>query len=179
MPEFDKPILDFMYWYTKLFTFSINRRKFELESTESRLCAVNSSRNTIWAVLFCGFGSLFFFSGLTALSQSNEAVTTGFVIVFFVIHPLFALICLRQFLWLVNGKQELLIENGNLTLRKKGTFFTKNKVYPVKLISNIRKSVDESKLLPVQLIVARLSGFRKVFLTQVFGEILFDFNTAQ
>lgn len=59
MPEFDNPILSFMYWYLKIFIIRINRKKFELISTNSRLWATNNSRNTIWAILFCGFGSMF------------------------------------------------------------------------------------------------------------------------
>ena len=56
------------------------------------------------------------------------------------------------------------------------TFFTSDKVYPLKSIKNIRKAVDEEQLLPVERVRLRLSIFRKVFLRQIFGEILFEYQ---
>jgi hypothetical protein len=176
MPEFDNPILSFIYWYTKLFILKINRKRFELTSTDERLWAINNSRNAIFAILFFGFGTMFFFSGISEFRHLNTAVTIEFIIVFFVVHPIFALISLRQFLWLVNGKQVLTVENGNLTLRKRGTFFTSDKVYPIKSIKNIRKAVDEEQLSPTEKMVFRISIFKKVFIRQVFGEVLFEYQ---
>lgn len=176
MVEIDNPVLGFMSWYFKLFIIGINRKRFELTSTGERLWAINNSRNTIWAFLFYGLGSMFFFTGIMELGNLNGNITTEFIIVFFIVHPVFAIISLRQFLWLVNGKQEMIVEDGNLTLRKRGTFFTSDKVYPLKSIKNIRKAVDEEQLLPVERVRLRLSIFRKVFLRQIFGEILFEYQ---
>jgi hypothetical protein len=176
MPEIDNPILSLMYWYTKLFIIRINRKRFELISNDERLWAINNSRNTIYAILFCGFGCMFFFSWISELGNSKKDMTIGFIIVSFVVHPAIFVILLRQFLWLVNGKQELIVEGGNLTLRKKGTFFTSDKVYPLASIKNIRKAVDEEQLSSVEKVKFRISINNKVFLRQVFGEILFEYQ---
>ena len=138
--------------------------------------AINNSRNTIYAVLFFGFGSLFFFTGLIELNHLEKAINAEFIIVFFIAQPIIATISLRQFLWLVNGKQELVIENGDLILKKRGTFFTSDKVYDLKSIKNIRKASDEEQLSPVEKVKLRLSISNKVFLRQVFGEILFEYQ---
>jgi hypothetical protein len=176
MPEFDNPILSFMYWYTKQFILKINRKRFELTSSDERLWAMNNSRNTIPAILFFGLGSMFFFSGILELHESNPKITTDFIMVFFVVHPIFALVSLRQFLWLINGKQELTVENGNLTLRKRGTFFTSNKLYPIKSIKNIRKAVQEDQFSDIEKVKFRISIGKKVFYRQVFGEVLFEYQ---
>ena len=68
------------------------------------------------------------------------------------------------------------VEDGNLTLRKRGTFFTSDKVYPLKSITNIRKAVDEDQLSPVEAVVLRMSIFKKVLLRQIYGEILFEYQ---
>lgn len=176
MPEIDNPILSFMYWYAKLFILKINRKRFELIATNERLWAINNSRNTIFSILFFGFGSMFFFTGILELHNSNSKITTGFIIVFFIVHPIFALVSLRQFLWLVNGKQELTTENESLILRKRGTFFTSDKIYPIKSIKKIRKAVDENQLSDIEKVKYKISIFQKMFYRQVFGEILFEYQ---
>jgi hypothetical protein len=119
---------------------------------------------------------LFFFTGFIELNHLKSPVTTDFIIVFFIVHPALAVISLRQFLWLINGKQELIMENGNLTLKKRGTFFTTDKVYSFKSIKNLRKAVDEDQLSPVEKVVFTLSIFQKIFYRQVLGEVLFDYQ---
>lgn len=176
MPGENNPVLDFMSWYLKLFIVGINRKRYELTCTDERLYAINNSRNTIWAILFYGLGSLFIFSGLTELHHLSKPVDTGFIIVFFIVHPAFGILSLRQFLWLVNGKQIMIVEEGNLTLSKKGTFFTFDKTYPLESIKNIRRAIDESQLSSIEKIVNRASIFRKAFLVQIFGEVLFDYQ---
>ncbi len=68
------------------------------------------------------------------------------------------------------------MENGNLTLKKRGTFFTTDKVYSFKSIKNLRKAVDEDQLSPVEKVVFTLSIFQKIFYRQVLGEVLFDYQ---
>jgi hypothetical protein len=61
-------------------------------------------------------------------------------------------------------------------LRKKGTFFTADKIYPLKSIKNIRKSIDQEQSSLVDKTTFRRSVNHKVFVRQVFGEILTEYQ---
>jgi hypothetical protein len=95
---------------------------------------------------------------------------------FVLFFSILGLIGLRQFLWLINGRQEMTIENGNLTLTKKGTFLTKPKVYDFNFVTNIRQSIDEDNLSMIDKIKLNIGLNRKVLLRHIIGEILFDYN---
>jgi hypothetical protein len=177
MSNSNNPLLNFQYKYTKLFTIGFNRKKFEIQSTKDRLWAINNSKNTLLAILFTLFGSVFIFSGLIELSENKtQVVDMVFIIVLFVVHPLVGLICLRQLLWLINGKQELIIENGNRYLTKRGTFFTRTKTYDLNRVKNIRQAIDEDQLSLFQKIKNNIALNQKVLLRHVIGQILFEYQ---
>lgn len=172
-------MLELFFQFSKFFNIGINRKRFELLSTKDKLWAINNSKNTLFAILFYLLGSALLFTGLIESSKIKTNLTADFIIVFFVIHPIVGLLCLRQFLWLVNGKQELVIENGNLILRKKGTFFTKDKVYELNSVKNVRQAVDEDNLSLIGKIQLNISLNKKVLWRQTIGQVLFDYKYDQ
>ena len=141
----DKSI-NFQYQYSRIFTFGLNRKKFECLPKSNDLFASNNSRNTFIALGFTLFSCGLFFSGIIEGFINGNEITTEFILVFFVVHPIVATIGLRQFLWLINGRQELRIENGKMTLSKKGTFLTKIQSFELKHVENIRNEIQENSL---------------------------------
>ena len=168
-------ILNFQYQYSKLFNIGLHRKKFELNATADKLFAMNTSKNTFIALLFTLFASGHLFSGLIVGLNSTEKLGTDFYLAFSILFVV-GLIGFRQFLWLVNGRQELTIENGNLILYKKGTFFTKPKIYALEKVQNIRPAFDEDNQTLFDKIQRNISVNRKVIFGHVFGQILFDYN---
>lgn len=169
-------ILNLQYQYSRLFNIGLNRKKFDCVSTPDKLHAMNTSKNTFIALLFTFFSCGLLFSGLIEASNGKNEITIGFAIVFFVIHFTVGLLGLRQFLWLINGRQEMIIENGNLTLTKKGTFFTKTKIYSINLVTNIRTAIDEDSLSLFDKIRYNIGLNRKVLFGHIIGQILFDYK---
>jgi len=137
---------------------------------------MNTSKNTIIALLFTFFSCGLLFSGLIEAFVNKAEITTDFIIVFWAIHPIFGIIGLRQFLWLINGSQELTIENGTLTLTKKGTFFTRPKTYSLASITNVRQTIDEDNLSLLDKILFTIALYRKVLFGHIVGQVLFDYE---
>ena len=68
------------------------------------------------------------------------------------------------------------IEDGNLTLTKKGTFLTKEKIYSFDLVTNIRQAIDEDSLSLFDKIQLNIGLTRKVLFGHIIGQILFDYK---
>ena len=140
------------------------------------LFASNNSKNTFIALGFTLFSCGLFFSGIIEGFLNGNEITTVYILVFFVAHPIIATIGLRQFLWLINGRQELQIENGKMTLNKKGTFLTKQQTFELKDVQNVRKEIEENSLSLYDKILRNISLNRKLLFSQIMGEILFDYK---
>lgn len=168
-------ILNFQYQHSKLFALGFNRKKFEMNASRDKLFAMNTSKNTFIAVLLTLFTSGHLFSGLSVGLGSKENLDTDFYVVFTILF-IIGLIGFRQFLWLVNGRQELTIENGTLTLYKKGTFLTKPKIFDLEKVLNIRQAFNEDNQTLFDKIQKNINVNRKVIFGHTFGQILFDYN---
>ena len=172
MADIKNTLLSIQYQYSRLFNIGLNRKKFEIISTNEKLFALNTSKNTFFSLFFTLMLSGYLFSVFSELYIDKKEVSLQFVLLFSIL----GLIGLRQFLWLINGRQEMTIENGNLTLTKKGTFLTKPKVYDFNFVTNIRQSIDEDNLSMIDKIKLNIGLNRKVLLRHIIGEILFDYN---
>ena len=161
---------------SSLLNIELPRKRFECLATNDRLFAMNTSKNTFIALIFTLFSCGLLFSGFVEAIVNKQKLTIEFILVFFIIHFIIGLAGLRQFLWLINGRHELLIENGKLTLTKKGTFLTNSKTYSLDLVTNIRQAIDEDKLSSYDKTISNISLTRKVLFRQTLGEILFDYN---
>ena len=168
-------LLNFQYQYSILFNLGLNRKRFEIVKIDEKLFAMNTSKNTFIALLFTLFASGHLFSGLIIGTTSTDKLGADFYLVFSLLFVV-GLIGLRQFLWLVNGRQEMTIENGILTLTKKGTFFTKPKTFLVDKVENIRQAFDEDNLSLFDKIQQNMGVNRKVIFGHIYGQIIFDYN---
>lgn len=168
-------LLNFQYQYSKLFNLGLNRKKFEIIKINEKFFAMNTSKNTFIALLFTLFASGHLFSGLIISTTSTDKLDADFYLVFSLLFVV-GLIGLRQFLWLVNGRQEMTIEHGILTLTKKGTFFTKPKTYSFDKVENIRQAFDEDSLSLFDKIQQNIGVNRKVIFEHIYGQIIFDYN---
>ena len=168
-------ILNFQYQYSRIFTFGLNRKKFVCLPKSNSLFSSNNSKNTFITLGFALFSCGLFFSGIIEGFVNGNEITTEFILVFFVAHPIVAIIGLRQFLWLINGRQELQIENEKMTLSKKGTFLTKKQTFELKNIQNVRKEIEENSLSLYDKILRNISLNRKLLFSHIIGEILFDY----
>lgn len=140
------------------------------------LFASNNSRNTFITIGFTLFSCGLFFSGIIEGFVNGNEITTKFILVFFVAHPIVATIGLRQFLWLINGRQELRIENGKMTLTKKGTFLTKTQTFELEHVENVRNEILEDSLTLYNKILRNISLNRKLLFSHIMGEILFNYK---
>jgi len=172
MADIKNTLLNIQYQYSRLFNIGLNRKTFEIISTNEKLFALNTSKNTYFSLFFTLMLSGYLFSVFSELYIDTKEGSVQFVLFFSIL----GLIGLRQFLWLINGRQEMTIENGNLTLTKKGTFLTKPKVYDFNFVTNIRQSIDEDNLSMIDKIKLNIGLNRKVLLRHIIGEILFDYN---
>ncbi|WP_420320344.1 hypothetical protein [Flagellimonas sp.] len=168
--------LNLQYQYSRIFTFGLNRKKFVCSPKNNGFFALNNSRNTFIALGFTLFSCGLFFSGIIEGFVNGNEITTEFIAVFFIIHPIVATIGLRQFLWLINGRQELRIENGKMTLTKKGTFLTKTQTFELKDVQNVRNEVQESLLSTYDKTLRNIALNRKLLFSHIMGEILFDYK---
>jgi hypothetical protein len=168
-------MLNPQYHLSELFNLGLNRKKFECISTKDKLFALNTSKNTFVALLFTLFASGQLFSGIIIAFTSEDKLTADFYVIFSILF-IVGLVGLRQFLWLVNGRQEMIIENGSLTLLKKGTFFTKPKVYSFRQVENIRVAFDEDQHSVYDKIQQNSKINRKVLFGHIIGQISFDYK---
>ncbi len=168
-------MFSFFYQFSKFFTLSLNRKKFQCLPKKNSLFASNNSRNTFISIGFTLFSCGLFFSGIVEGFINENEITIEFILVFFLFHPLVATLGLRQFLWLVNGRQELWIENGKMTLTKKGTFLTKQQTFELKYVENVRYQTTNSFSL-YEKILQNISLNRKLLLSHTMGEILFNYK---
>lgn len=168
-------LLNFQYQYTRLFNLRLKRKKFEIVKINDKLFAMNTSKNTFIALLFTLFASGHLFSGLIVGTTSTDKLGTDFYLVFSLLFVV-GIIGFRQFLWLINGRQEMTIENGTLMLTKKGTFFTRPKTYSFDKVENIRQAFDEDNLSLSDKIQQNIVANRKVTFGHIYGQVLFDYN---
>jgi len=175
MPNIKDKLLGIQYQYTRLFNLGLNRKKFECVPNGDKLFAMNTSKNTFLTLFFTLFSCGLLFTGFIEGFVNKAEITTGFVIVFS-IHFLIGLIGLRHFLWLINGRQELTIEKGNLTLSNKGTFLTRPKTYALDQITNIWLVTDEDSLSILDKIIQNIALNRKILFRQSIGQILFSYK---
>ncbi|MGG9963183.1 hypothetical protein [Ferruginibacter sp. SUN106] len=168
-------ILSFFSNFSKLFNIGLRKKRFEIVSTSDSLYASNTSRSTFFAIIFTLFGSCHLVTGFIEYYTAKGQVEIDFFIAFGILF-LIGLLCFRQFLWFVFGKQELTIQNGQLTLQKKGTFFVKPHYYLVENITNVRQGINEEHLTELEKIQLNISLNRKVLFIQIFGQVLFDYN---
>ena len=168
--------LNFQYQYSQIFASGLNRKKFVCLPKNNSLFASNNSRNTFIALGFTLFSCGLFFSGFIEWFTNGTEITTVFILVFFVAHPIVATIGLRQFLWLINGRQELRIENGKMTLIKKGTFLTNTHTFELEHVENVRNEIHENSLSTYDKTLRNIALNRKLLFSHIMGEIIFDYK---
>jgi len=168
--------LNFQYQYSRIFAFGLNRKKFVCLPKSNSLFASNNSRNTFIVLGFTLFSCGLFFSGIIEGFINGNEITTEFILVFFVAHLIVATIGLRQFLWLINGRQELRIENGKMTLTKKGTFLTKTQTFELEHLENVRNEIKENSLSLYDKTLRNIALNRKLLFSHIMGEILFNYK---
>ena len=161
--------------YSRLFNLSFPRKKFTYVSSKDKLFALNTSANTFIALIFTLFSCGPFICGIIEAFVNKSEISIEFIIAFSIVF-LIGLLGIRHFLWLINGRQELTIENGELTLIKKGTFLTKPKTYSFDSVTNIRSAINDDNLSIIDKIQQNISLNRKVFFRQTLGQILFDYK---
>ena len=166
-----------------LLNFRIGKPNFKFYTENGIFYAENNSRKTFFSLLFFGMLSLFILSGLFMLNGANE-VSLELIIVGFVIHPIFGIIGLRKFLWLIRGKEIITIDELNLRITKSGSFWIKDRIFEKKEIKNIRdKFTDE--LYPQnrpEWFNKRMNSIKenqRSILSFTIGEILFDYKFSK
>lgn len=167
--------MNFQLQYIESLNRGLNRKKFEMIKTNDKLYAMNTSKNTFIALFLTLFASGHLFSGLIVGATSTEKLGVDFYLVFSLLFVV-GLIGMRQFLWLKNGQQEMTIENGILTLTKKGVFFTKPKAYLFDRVENIREAFEKDNLSLSDKIQNSIGVNRKVIFGHIYGQVLFDYN---
>jgi hypothetical protein len=166
-----------LYSYSKLFLLGFKRKEYSLVKTADGLYATNNSKNTMFAVLFTFIISMWIvvvsFILLQALISTNTDISIFFIVPF---AYGIGVMGLRQFLWLINGSQELSIEDGYLILKKRGTFCTQEKRYELDDISKIRAAFFEEDLSTEEQIQVTARLVPKTLFSQTIGAVLFTYK---
>ncbi|NMH29273.1 hypothetical protein [Flavobacterium silvaticum] len=115
----------------------INRKYFHFEIRDGVFIAKNNSRNSYFSILFFFVMAVMPLNIIQAFAD-KPIVNLEFLIYFGLVVPIFGIIGLRKFLWLIRGKEQIIIDGKQLTHQKSGTFLTKKKVYDLSQIRNVR-----------------------------------------
>ncbi len=118
------------------------KKEFSHETIGEKFYAVNKARSSYWAILFFGIMSMVPIGALAEVLVKGKNLSVEFFISFFII-VIIAGIAFRKFLWHVRGKEHLEIDQTTLHIYKTGTFFTKDKVYPLQRLSNVRRREEK------------------------------------
>ncbi len=167
-------ILNLQYQYSKLFTLGLKRKKFTVRETESGIDAENNSRNTFITLLFTLFSCGLLFSGIIEAFINGNEITIEFVLVFWVVHVFVGLIGLRQFLWLVNGKHLLKIDNCVLTLDKSGTFLTRPTKFNLNEIERVSPTLNEEQMTLFDKIQNNIRLNHRLLFRHTYGQVTFE-----
>lgn len=166
-----------------ILNFRIGKPKFNFYTENGIFYAENNSRKSFFSLLFFGMLSLFIFSGFFMLIDKKE-VSLGLIVIGFVIHPIFGILGLRKFLWLIRGKEILTIDNVNLKITKSGSFWIKDEIFEKNKIKNIRDkfedetySKDRSEWFNENMNSIKES--QRIMLYFTIGEILFDYKFSK
>jgi hypothetical protein len=171
----DDALLSVQYNYTRWMSSGFKRRRLEVTSGNGKLFALNNSGNTVVAIFFSFFLSGHMFSGLLVGFSSRESLSTEFYVVFSILF-LIGLIGFRQFLWLVNGRQELTIEGGFLILKKRGTFFTRPGKFELDKVYHVRPAFDEETQTMYDKVQMNIRTLRNTLFGHNIGQILFNYE---
>lgn len=113
-----------------------DRGSFHYESTIDKFFARDFSRNTYFTILFFGVMAVAPIVSLLNIIQLSN-ISNIELVTLIILYLLISLIGIRKFLWLINGKESILIEGDNLIHIRSGTFLIKKRVYELSLIDNI------------------------------------------
>lgn len=169
-------IVNILYHYTKLFTLGLKRKNFTIRETESGIEADNNSRNTFITLLFTLSSCGLLFSGIIEAFINGKTITIEFVLMFWVVHVLFGIIGLRQFLWLVNGAHHLRVKNGVLSLDKTGTFLTRPKRFNLNEIEMLAPTVNEEQMSLFDRVHNNMKLNNRLLFRQTYGQVTFMYQ---
>src|SRR5690606_187271 len=93
-----------------------------------------------------------------------------------IIFPIIGIFSFRQFLWLIKGKQKLIVNGTDLILKKEGIYFSKPRHFNLMDIRNVRINEKLSPNTIHEKIILNIDLASKILYTQVLGEILFDYH---
>lgn len=162
--------------FTHIFAKSYNRKKFALKVSENKLYAMNTSKNTYIAIVFTLLGSLQMFSGLIEGCKSGTTINSEFITAFSLLF-IIGIISFRQFLWLTKGYHEMIIDNNQLVLLKRGTFLTFPKKYNLKEIKDVRIIFDEGNTY-IEKQFKQMSTTRQVMYSHTIGQVSIKYKAT-
>jgi len=180
-------IIFFQRIILKIFGFRINRKAFDIVENNEAFTAINSSRNTLFFILFFGLmaiSSLYNLSKLITILIKDEEISGKEIFIsfiFIIIFVIIGLISLRKLLWLLFGFEIMTIKNGKMTINKTGTFWVKKREFQLRGIKNIRSKYANDYLL---LFSSKkyvkhyidMMEMQRIFLYFTVGEIEFDYK---
>ena len=168
----------------KIAGFRIKRKVFDFFENDEDFTAINSSRNTLFCILFFGvmaISSLYKLSQLITMLIQGKEIYGKEMVIYFIFIVIFGLIGLRKLLWLLFGFEILTIKNGKMTIEKTGAFWTKKREFKLKGIKNVRSKYANDYLLLfsskkyVKHYIDMLE-LQKICLLFTVGEIEFDYQ---
>lgn len=163
--------------------FGIGKSSFNFYVQNAVFYAENNSRKTFFPLLFFGMQSLFIFSGIFLLIEEKE-ITLELILIGFIIYPIIGIIGLRKFLWLVRGKEIIILDKLNLKITKSGSFWIKDKIFETNEIRNIRDKFEDEMYSKVRSkwfkeYINYIKENQRVMLNFTIGEILFDYKFSK
>lgn len=166
-----------------LLDFNIGKPKFNYYTENGIFYAENNSRKNFFTILFFGFMSIFIFSGLILLINEKK-ISLGLIVIGFIIHPIVGIFGLRKFLWLIRGKEIIIIDDENLKISKIGTFWTSDKIFKKSEIKNLRDKFEDNTYnkTPFDFFNEYRNSIKELQRSMLYltiGEILFDYKFSK
>lgn len=168
----------------EVWMLNLRKKKFTYHSVNNIFKAVNSSKNGLIVLWFCGgFSIVWPIVTIQILFDPAARAEIKMILPAIIVMGTISFFAFRQFLWLVKGEEHLEIDKENLTITKTGSFWTKPKVYSLALISDVRSKQEDWDRKGLHPLVSQniqlTTELRNMFVSFSIGEIRFRHKNEQ
>jgi hypothetical protein len=167
-----------------IWMLNLRKKKFIYHCVNNIFKAVNSSKNGLIVLWFCGgFSTVWPIVTIQILFDPAARAEIKMILPVIIVMGIISLFAFRQFLWLLRGEEHLEIDKENLTITKTGTFWVKPKVYSLALISDVRSKQEDWHRKGLHPLVSQniqlTTELRNIFSSFSIGEIRFRHKNEQ
>lgn len=121
-------------------------------SNQENLTIVTPNSKSFILIFFLSIISFQMFSGMVGLIVSKDKPPVIALIFMLLIFGTIFFFAFREVLWQIIGKSIITVSNETLTIKKKGSYFFKEKVYDIKEIENLSLHNNSASIGPLAML---------------------------